>query len=201
MTVREAKAWLRANAVARRRALGHRGRTRLSAIIARRVAARPEFRRARTVAFYHPLGTEVDTSALLRRAWEEGKTVLLPVTKKGVRKPYFVRYRKGDALLRSALGVQEPQAGRAHPLGRVDLVLVPGAAVDDAGRRIGYGGGYYDRILKKAPSAARIGLAFSCQRVRRVPAEPHDAVLDGVVTEAGERFRRRRERRLDPRGV
>ena len=66
----------------------------------------------------------------------------------------------------------------------VDLVIVPLVAFDENGNRIGHGGGYYDRFLKKYPRAKKIGLAYELQKIDEVPAEPHDVPLDAVITEA-----------------
>ncbi len=68
----------------------------------------------------------------------------------------------------------------------IDWVLVPGVAFDAAGRRLGYGGGYYDRLLPLVPpSTPRVAGAFDLQIVPRVPAAPHDLTVDAVVTESG----------------
>jgi 5-formyltetrahydrofolate cyclo-ligase len=67
----------------------------------------------------------------------------------------------------------------------VDWALVPGVAFDASGRRLGYGGGFYDRLLPLlAPRTPRVAGAFACQIVARVPAAPHDLTVDTVVTEA-----------------
>lgn len=68
---------------------------------------------------------------------------------------------------------------------KLDIVLVPLLAFDIHGNRIGMGGGYYDRFLKKHPNAKKIGLAFELQKIESAPAEPHDVRLDTVITEHG----------------
>jgi len=83
-------------------------------------------------------------------------------------------------------GVREPagSAGPADP-GNLTLVLVPGVAFDGAGRRLGRGGGFYDRFLPRAASALHIGVCWSAQVVERVPALPHDRRVHMLLTEKG----------------
>jgi 5-formyltetrahydrofolate cyclo-ligase len=82
-------------------------------------------------------------------------------------------------------GIPEPRA-HCPPVapGAIDWVLVPGVAYDGAGRRLGYGGGYYDRLLPLVPpGAARVAGAFDAQLVARVPSAPHDLTVDTIVTD------------------
>ncbi|HET6803720.1 MAG TPA: 5-formyltetrahydrofolate cyclo-ligase, partial [Casimicrobiaceae bacterium] len=82
-------------------------------------------------------------------------------------------------------GIPEPRATcAAVALQTIDWVLTPGVGFDAAGRRLGYGGGYYDRLLPLLPRAAsRVAGAFEVQLVDRVPAAPHDIGVDCIVTE------------------
>ena len=68
---------------------------------------------------------------------------------------------------------------------QLDVVIVPLLAFDRQGNRIGMGGGYYDRFLKKYPAALKIGLAFELQKIENIPVEPHDVPLDAIITEDG----------------
>jgi 5-formyltetrahydrofolate cyclo-ligase len=83
-------------------------------------------------------------------------------------------------------GIPEPRRHcAAVAIESIDWILVPGVAFDAHGRRIGYGGGYYDRLLPMLPATAlRIAGAFEAQLVDRVPTAPHDLPLDAIVTEA-----------------
>ncbi len=146
--------------------------------------ALPAFFSARTVALYAPLGAEMDTAAIASRALAEGKKVAFPRTVPGRRQLVFANCRTED-LITGPLGAREPPSGApVVPIRSIDLVVVPGVAFDGSGRRLGRGGGYYDATLAELPrSAARVGLAFEAQIVPAVPAEPHDALLDMVVTE------------------
>jgi 5-formyltetrahydrofolate cyclo-ligase len=84
-------------------------------------------------------------------------------------------------------GIREPRAERMAvvPLDEIDAILIPAVAFDRSGRRVGYGGGYYDRFLLKVPRAARIAAVFACQIVPEVQADPHDIPIQRIVTENG----------------
>ena len=82
-----------------------------------------------------------------------------------------------------AFGVNEPVGGAPAP--PPDLVIVPGLAFDSTGARLGRGKGYYDRWLGANPAVKTLGVCFSCQILERLPAEPHDARVDAILTEQG----------------
>ncbi|MEL6187342.1 MAG: 5-formyltetrahydrofolate cyclo-ligase [Myxococcota bacterium] len=97
-----------------------------------------------------------------------------------------------ESLVPGAKGILEPNSDAAlTPLTSIDAFMVPGLGFTPDGRRLGYGGGFYDRILADHPRALRIGVAFELQVVPEIPIEPHDAQMDGVVTERGWRWVRR----------
>jgi 5-formyltetrahydrofolate cyclo-ligase len=140
------------------------------------------------VAGYWPFRSEIDPRPLMRRLARLGAIPALPVTPaKGSDAPLSFRvWRPASPLARSAFGVHEPDAG-ADPV-EPDLLLVPLLAFDDRGHRLGYGAGHYDRTLARLKTfkpIAAIGLAFAAQQVARLPDDPHDEVLDGVLTERG----------------
>jgi 5-formyltetrahydrofolate cyclo-ligase len=96
----------------------------------------------------------------------------------------FARF--APPLRQSRYGIAEPRGLRRPP--RLDLVVLPLVAFDAAGRRLGMGGGYYDRWLARHPRLRRVGYAYAAQEVDRVPAGVQDMQLDAVVTEAGLRL-------------
>ena len=81
-----------------------------------------------------------------------------------------------------AFGILEPEPVDEVSLGEVDLILVPGVTFDLTGHRIGHGHGYYDKLLEKA-KAPKIGLAFECQIVEKIPHEEHDVELNKITKE------------------
>ena len=136
------------------------------------------------VAGYWPLRDEFDVRALLRALDGEGLVCALPVVAAPDRALAFRRWRPGDRLTEGAFGIAEPAPDR--PEVRPVALLVPLLAVDGAGRRLGYGRGYYDRTLaalRATGPATAIGVCFEAQRVAEVPAEAHDQRLDWVLTE------------------
>jgi len=134
------------------------------------------------VAGFWPMGTEIDIRPLLLALAERGHPLVLPVTPRRGQPLAFRRWRPGEALAAGPLGTRQPAGGEAL---RPDWLLVPLLAFDRAGRRLGYGGGYYDRTLAALPEAEAIGCAFAAQEVPEVPAGPEDALLRRVATEAG----------------
>ena len=182
--LRVLRARVRRAALARRDALAAAVRARLSRRIARRVAALPEFRRAATVMAYAAFRSEVDTAPLIAAALAKKKRVLLPCTVVEGRTLEPREFTAGALLVAGAYDIPEPppDAPRADAAD-IDLVIVPGACFDEAGNRLGYGGGYYDRFLPRASRAATVGVAFEAQVVPAVPSAEHDVPLGAVVTE------------------
>jgi len=159
-----------------------------SRAIAARVLELPECRSARSVASYVGVKDEVATADLLERLLAEGKTVAVP-WRPGRDLEFTVITGLRD-LAPAPFGLLEPsEAIRVFPdrrvvPGNIDLLLVPGVGFDRAGGRLGHGRGYYDRFLRQCGSAAaRVGLAFECQLVDRIPMGPGDEPVDVVVTE------------------
>lgn len=140
---------------------------------------------ARQLAAYVALGDEVDPAAIVAAAHRAGSELALPRVE-GPGRMSLRRYRAGDPLVAGRFGLREPSADApaVHPAA-VELFLLPGLAFDDAGGRLGYGGGFYDRLLPLAPDATRIGLLYECQRVARVPTGPHDVRMHMLASERG----------------
>ncbi|HVP67354.1 MAG TPA: 5-formyltetrahydrofolate cyclo-ligase [Anaeromyxobacteraceae bacterium] len=180
----EAKRVLRERLVRIRAALPEPARAAAARACAGLVEGLPAWKRARTVALYAPIGAEVDTSELVRRALAGGKRVAWPVLRAGRVALDFAACAP-EELVAGALGTREPPASAlAVPPAEIDLVVVPGVAFDESGNRLGRGRGHYDATLAGLPgTASRVGLAFEIQLVPLVPREDHDAPLDAVVTE------------------
>ena len=145
-------------------------------------------RQVRHVAVYLSVGEELDTAPLLDLLRRRGCTLYAPRLA-GPGRLRFTRLAHGTTLRRNRYGIAEPIGG-ALP-SRLDLVLLPLVAFDAQGRRLGMGGGYYDRLLARPRRwPLRVGFAFAAQEVAAVPAQAHDVRLDAVVTERGlRRFR------------
>lgn len=182
------KATLRRRILARRDALDPAARAERSAAIVARLASMAAFQRARSVLAYASFGSEPDTWPFLRAVLAEGRTLLLPRVDRGARR--LVLHRVVDLtrdLAPGTWGIPEPLPGRCPALAvpAADVVLVPGVAFDRTGGRLGYGGGYYDRLLAAwpGPRPPLIAPAFELQLVDAVPLGPGDHRVDRVVTE------------------
>jgi len=178
----EEKAALREAMRAARAAIPAGERARRSAEVERHLLSLGAIRDATTVLMFRSFGSEVETAGILRRLAEAGGTVLLPAIRDG--ELVAVPYRPGDRLVASGFGPLEPVAGVPVDPVLVDAVVAPGLAFDRQGYRLGYGGGYFDRFLRRLrDGAARVGIGFSIQLVEAVPHGPGDERLDAVVTE------------------
>ena len=133
------------------------------------------------VSGFWPLGDEIDIRPLLLVLAGRGHVVALPATPPRGQPLVFHRWRPGARMVPERFGTHRPEDDPVLP----DVLLVPMLAFDRAGRRLGYGGGYYDRTLAGLPGRRTIGCAFSAQEVEAVPVEAHDWHLDAVATEQG----------------
>ena len=141
----------------------------------------PEIRTARVVMLFSSFGSEVPTGPMIERLRERGITIALPRIEDGDLVP--VAYVPGDPVRPTTFGAVEPVRPDALDPGSLDVVVVPGVAFDRSGRRVGYGGGYYDRFLRDL-TAFRAGIAYSLQVIDgRLPAGNFDLPLHAIVTE------------------
>jgi 5-formyltetrahydrofolate cyclo-ligase len=156
-------------------------RSRSEAIVARFLAL-PEVAGAETVMAFWSFGSEVETAPLVGSLVAQGGTTALPRIEGSEVVP--VTYRPGDVVRRTSFGAYEPLGGRVLDPAELDLVVMPGVGFDHAGRRVGYGGGFYDRLLPRLrPGVPAIALAFSFQLVAEVPSGGMDRRVDAIVTE------------------
>ena len=177
------KTELRRQALARRDALPAAERQQAAETIAARafpVAIAPGV----IVAGFMPMKSEINPLPLLRALADAGARLALPVVA-GRGKPLIMRaWGIGEPLGAGVWGIREPEP--AAPEVAPDILIVPLLAFDRAGQRVGYGAGYYDRTiaaLRARQPVLAIGLAFAAQEIAAVPATPHDAPLDLVLTE------------------
>jgi 5-formyltetrahydrofolate cyclo-ligase len=174
--LREAKRSVRDRILRARDAMPAHLRNAASTTIAAMLSGRPDFIAARVVLLTLPFGSEWDTRLLLSEALARGKTVAAP------RVNQERRMLEIHAVCDAAREIAPGYRGIPEP--RADCPPVLPASIDWEGRRIGYGGGYYDRLLPLLDrGVARVAGAFELQVVERVPAAPHDTTVDAIVTE------------------
>ena len=138
---------------------------------------------AHTILFFAPLPDELDVWPVLEQSLALGTTCALPFFD-AEKKTYGARVLNhlASEIITGKFGVREPAAGCAEmPLDQFDLVLVPGMAFDLQGSRLGRGRGFYDRLLEKV-SGIKCGVGYDFQLLEKIPAEPHDAKVDFMLT-------------------
>ncbi len=184
------KAAIRKQALKRRDALSEAEQIDKSNIIFTRVVRSWEWQQARTICLYASFRSEVRTDRLMRAAVQAGKGLILPRVNR--RRPggldlYFVedihsQLKPGIWDIREP----DPQVCRVAPLDEVEGVIIPGVAFDQWGGRLGYGGGFYDRLLNSLSpeqAACSLALAYELQIVREVPQDFFDSRVSVIATE------------------
>src|SRR5579875_197599 len=181
---------LRKELRARRRAIPAEVRAEAARRVALNVRRRFPLHPGQRIALYSPLSEELDITPLAELVRRHGGQVYLPrLVARRKRRMRFVAAR--GPLARNRLGILEPAQAESIPIRRLDLVFLPLVGFDAAGMRLGMGAGYYDRAFSflrlrrgwRRPKL--IGVAFASQRVPALHREPHDVLLDAVVTEEG----------------
>jgi 5-formyltetrahydrofolate cyclo-ligase len=173
------------------RAMDGARRAEASLVICEEAAALAAFREAKTVALFAPLPTEPDIHPLIEEAWAQKKRIVLPRMFREGDVPHLDWHLVtawDEVVERGPFGLREPDHLRCPrvAIAELDCVFVPGLAFDETGLRLGRGGGYYDSFLARVPEKlSRFGLMFACQRVKKLPREPHDQALPAIVTEDG----------------
>jgi 5-formyltetrahydrofolate cyclo-ligase len=181
----ERKAELRRRMRSARSALPPDVRRDLATRAAKHLLSLPELAAARTVMVFYSFGAELPTAGLIEGLHRDGRRVLLPfLDDTGTMEA--AELLPSDALVVSTYGPKEPPRRTPVVPAEVDLVVAPGLAFDRHGHRLGYGGGHYDRFLRRVPAGVpRIAIGFAIQLVDDVPAGQADQLVDAVVTERG----------------
>jgi 5-formyltetrahydrofolate cyclo-ligase len=178
---------IRREVLGRRDAMSQDDRRKKSELIAARLSDEPEYKGASTVLFYVNFRSEVQTRGLLEAALKSGKRVVVPkVDRKAHELKLFEITDPGRDLESGYMGIYEPVEAAARPAdsAEIDLVVLPGVGFDLKGRRLGYGGGYYDRLIARLnPGTHLVALAFELQMCDAIPAEEHDKPVDKIITE------------------
>lgn len=144
----------------------------------------PEFKSSRVVLLYASFKSEADTFELIKYCLSNGKSVVLPKVDKTAGGLLLYEIKDLKELVRGHFGVPEPSVTeeRRRDISEIDIVIVPGVAFDEQCNRLGYGKGFYDKLLfgKKCRT---IALAYEEQIVESIPSEPHDVKIGRIITD------------------
>lgn len=177
---------LREKLLKERGLIGPEEKKKKEAAIRKRFYASADFRKAKSILLYASFRSEVDTMPCIRHALELGKEVILPRVEKSAKGLKMFQINDINDLESGYMGIREPKIARTREkrLQDIDMAIVPGAGFDINGNRLGYGAGYYDKLLSNsAEHVVIVAFAFEKQIVRRVPGEAHDVRMDKIITE------------------
>lgn len=195
LPVAQLKKALRQRILALRDQIGPRERAEAGEVVFGGILALPEYRAARSVFAYAGFGSELDTASFLRQVRAGSKTLIMSKVDKATRALKLYQVDDLDTQLAPGIwGIREPDPDRCAPFSpdAVEFVLMPGCVFDVKCGRIGYGAGFYDKLLAPlAPMPYLAAAAFDVQVIDEVPMEAHDQRLDRVITATREFARRR----------
>ncbi len=182
----KSKSELREKYLALRNKLNAKDEVEASRIISQRILSHPQFIKAKHVMLYIPFQKEVNIRPVIEEAWKERKNVL--VSKTDIRTKRMEPYLVADwnDIERGNFDLYEPKtsAKTPFPLGKIELVLVPGIAFDLKGHRLGFGAGFYDRFFDRFNTLPfSLGIAYDFQLIDSLPTEQHDYSLTELITE------------------
>lgn len=185
MNIKDLKATIRNERLAARDLLSAETRAEYSLLMADHGGGAFDFDPGTIISGFLPIHSEADIRPLMARLKARGARLCLPI----IQDRMTIAFRElvaGAELVDTGFGTRGPcpDAAVLDP----DILLVPLSAFDARGNRIGYGAGHYDRaiarLLQKGREPRLIGIAFDCQEVAEVPAEPHDVRLQAILTES-----------------
>lgn len=187
--IREHKLAVRQQVQAARDALDPAERQARSAAICRMIVGLPEFEQAGSVMLFASFGSELSTRELIERTLTTGKRLILPAVQGRGRLALRVVCDPATELARGKWGIPEPCVRCPEiAVGELDFLLVPGLAFDERGGRVGYGGGYYDCLIRQLVARpqppAIVAACFELQLLPTVPTSNHDLPVPIIVTEA-----------------
>lgn len=151
-----------------------------------KLLALKEYRDANTIFTFVSYRSEVDTKQLISESLRRGKRVLVPVVDNDKKEMILSELKSAEEMQTSDMGILEPSGENIRPVEPkiVDICITPGAVFDRRGYRIGYGGGFYDKMMPRFRSdAKKIGVGYDFQLVDEVPKEEHDQKIDMLITD------------------
>jgi 5-formyltetrahydrofolate cyclo-ligase len=184
--VLDEKARIRKVVLGVRDALAPETRAAKDSLIKKRLRSLPQFIHAQTIFFFASFRSEVSTGPLMEESLKRGKRVVVPRVDRDSRTLELYEITAFSELVPGYMGIPEPDVAeeRRRDINDADLVIMPGAAFDRQGNRLGYGGGYYDRLLSGlSKSVPLIAVAYEEQIIESVPFGPHDIKVHTLVTD------------------
>ena len=153
--------------------------------IVSRLLENPIYKNSTTIMAYASMPEEIQLKELFDDAFENDKILAIPlIIGKGTMRPVFLPTIEDLVVADFGIMTVRQDKRKFVDFSDIDFIIVPGAAFDRSGNRLGLGGGYYDRFLKRAEKPKRIALAFDYQLIDFVPSEVHDAKMDVIITES-----------------
>lgn len=180
------KAVIRAEVLGKRDSIGPEIRKKKDLLIKEKLLSLSEFQQAEVILFFASFRSEVSTSQQIEDALALGKKVLLPSVDKKNRGLRLYEIKDLSEVSPGYMGIPEPNVpeDRERDINDARLVIMPGAAFDTSGNRLGYGGGYYDKLLSRLRRRVPpVALAYEEQLVDSLPSEPHDIRVHVIVTD------------------
>lgn len=172
MNKKELRIWIKN----RRDALSKAERVSESDEVCKKVIELKWYREAKKILSFMNFGSEIEIERLNERVIADGKELFLPrVEKNG--ELSIVKYGEGFSI--GQFGIREP-VGKSYT-GELDMIVIPGLAFDREGNRLGYGKGYYDRLLERYSDVVKIAPIYEIQLVEAVPVEEHDKKIDLII--------------------
>lgn len=141
------------------------------------------YKNAKVIMLYYPLGNETDTLYVFKKALNDNKTVVFPVTDVVTNELTAVRADNNTQFSKGAYSIFEPDVKKVYDE-KIDVVIVPGIAFEKSGWRVGFGKGCYDRFLKKI-DAVKVGFCYDFQVVDTIENDSFDIKMDYLVSESG----------------
>jgi 5-formyltetrahydrofolate cyclo-ligase len=175
------KAELRNSMLSRREALAPVAKSAMDERICDKLKQLVDDLKPQVVHTYIPMGAEVDVKPFIQYLLAKEITILAPKV--------LPKRQLQHLVLTNLEHLEDGSFGTVHPAGdekyegNIDLFIVPGLVFSEDQYRIGYGGGYYDKMLTSYPNAYKAGICYSFQLLKKIPVEPHDVQLDGIIVE------------------
>jgi 5-formyltetrahydrofolate cyclo-ligase len=157
----------------------------LSLIIQNKLFGLDNYIKSKCIFVYLNFRSEVITDEIIEHAVASNKRVFIPICINETRQIVAAEINSLSQLTKNNYGIREASLDSIKIVDRklIDIAIVPGAAFDKYGNRLGYGAGYYDRFFNTASSIFKVALAYSFQVVNQLAPEPHDISMDTIVTE------------------